>query len=84
MRTMLDGTRVGQNLYQSFSSAQTDQDGLDAAANTPVQVALSYTLKSFGELNQNEFQLLFLDCSVLQNWYDEVSDFNSANINPFV
>merc|ERR1711974_170036 len=55
VRTMLDGTRVGQNLYQSFSSAQTDQDGLDAAANTPVQ-----------------------------NWYDAVSDFSSANINPFV
>ena len=72
---MLDGTRVGQNLYQSFSSAQTDQDGLDAAANTPVQVVV-------------EFQLLFLDHSnqpsVVQNWYDEVSDFNSANINPFV
>ena len=34
-----------------------------------------------------EFQL-FLDCSYqpsfVQNWYDEVSDFNSANINPFV
>jgi len=55
VRTMLDGTRVGQNLYQSFSSAETDQDGLDAAANTPVQ-----------------------------NWYDEVSAFSSANINPFV
>ena len=35
---MLDGTRVGQNLYQSFSSAQTDQDGLDAAADAIVQV----------------------------------------------
>lgn len=55
VRTMLDGTRVGQNLYQSFSSAETNQDGLDAAANTPVQ-----------------------------SWYDEVSAFSSANINPFV
>ena len=91
---MLDGTRVGQNLYQSFSSAQTDQDGLDAAANTPVQVALNsvrlpipfrWGAESSCSL---EFQLLFLDRSyqpsVLQNWYDEVSDFNSANINPFV
>ena len=26
---MSDGTRVGQNLFQSFSSVETDQDGLD-------------------------------------------------------
>jgi len=55
VRTMLDGTRVGQNLYQSFSSAETDQDGLDAAIDSTVQA-----------------------------WYDEVGDFSSANINPFV
>ena len=35
---MLDGTRVGQNLFQEFGSAQTDQDGLDAAADAVVQV----------------------------------------------
>merc|ERR1711971_1164426 len=45
VRTMLDGTRVGQNLYQSFSSAETDQDGLDAAANTPVQVVWAESAK---------------------------------------
>ena len=79
---MLDGTRVGQNLYQSFSSAQTDQDGLDAAANTPVQVA-GNMFKSVGKL-----QLLFFNHlsqrSFMQNWYDEVSFFNSDNISPFV
>ena len=35
---MLDGTRVGQNLFQEFGSARTDQDGLDAAADAIVQV----------------------------------------------
>jgi len=55
VRTMLDGTRVGQNLYQSFSSAETNQDGLDAAIDATVQ-----------------------------NWYDEVGDFDSGNIDPFV
>ena len=35
---MLDETRVGQNIFQEFSSARTDQDGLDAAADAVVQV----------------------------------------------
>ena len=30
--------QVGQNLYQSFSSAETNQDGLDAAIDATVQV----------------------------------------------
>ena len=37
----LDGwARVGQNLKQSFSSAETDQDGLDAAIDSTVQVTI--------------------------------------------
>ena len=34
--------QVGQNLYQSFSSAETNQAGLDAAIDATVQVNNSY------------------------------------------
>merc|ERR1711962_1092659 len=36
-RTMLDGTGIGQNLYISYNSSETDQDGLDAAVESIVQ-----------------------------------------------
>merc|ERR1712203_797837 len=45
VRTLLDGTRVGQNLYQSFSSAETNQAGLDAAIDATVQVVWAETDK---------------------------------------
>merc|ERR1712203_264372 len=45
VRTMLDGTRVGQNLYQSFSSAETNQAGLDAVIDATVQVVWAETDK---------------------------------------